>query len=512
MAETYDIAIIGAGHNGLVAANYLARAGCKVGVFEARDVVGGACVTEELIPGARFSSCAFVQGLFRDEIVSELELKKHGLEMYAPDVQGFALFDDGSSLFLWKELDRTLREIERYSKADAERFIEFGTRYRRFGEIMKPFMFDAPPARSEVFAAFEAAGAEDLFDEFVLNSTNDLLDRYFENEHIKGFLTFYGMVSIWGGPSTPGLAYVYGHHASGEFEGQLSRWAFVRGGMGGITRALAAGARAHGATIRTGAPVARLAIKSGQARGLLLASGEEIEADIVVSNAEPKRSLLRFVEPSELDSSFREAVENIDQRGAMARVHLLVDRASPLRRAVGRDARPTAPGPPDARRLRQELRNRVGGPARGAHSRRLPGRGDHTIGHRPDARAEGSAHADAGRAAHAERACRGHVGRHQGGVGRPRGRHLLPLRAQHPRPHRRPPRHHAARSGPRIRDSGRLYLPHRDDDPASSSARGRWRRSAAIARPSRDTISAAPACIRAVGSWACPATMRPRRC
>ena len=340
MAETYDIAIIGAGHNGLVAANYLARAGCKVGVFEARDVVGGACVTEELIPGARFSSCAFVQGLFRDEIVSELELKKHGLEMYAPDVQGFALFDDGSSLFLWKELDRTLREIERYSKGDAERFIEFGTRYRRFGEIMKPFMFDAPPARSEVFAAFESAGAEDLFDEFVLNSTNDLLDRYFENEHIKGFLTFYGMVSIWGGPSTPGLAYVYGHHASGEFEGQLSRWAFVRGGMGGITRALATGARAHGATIHTGAPVARLAIKSGQVRGLLLASGEEIEADIVVSNAEPKRSLLRFVEPSELDNGFREAVENIDQRGAMARVHLLVDE---LPRYVGQSDE--MPGP-----------------------------------------------------------------------------------------------------------------------------------------------------------------------
>ena len=210
MAEHYDVAIIGAGHNGLVAATYLARAGCKVGVFEARHIVGGACVTEELIAGAKWSSCAFVQGLFRDEIVAELELKKHGLEMYAPDVQGFALFDDGVHLFLWKELDRTLREIEKHSKHDAERFIEFGARYRRFGEIMKPFMFDVPPLRSELFAAFEAAGAEDLLDEFVLGSTNDLLDRYFESDHIKGFLTFYGMVSVWGGPSTPGLAYVYG--------------------------------------------------------------------------------------------------------------------------------------------------------------------------------------------------------------------------------------------------------------------------------------------------------------
>ena len=124
MEDQYDIVVIGAGHNGLVAANYLARTGCKVGVFETRDVVGGACVTEELIPGAKWSSCAFVQGLFRDEIVQELQLREHGLEMYAPDVQGFALFDDGSHLFLWKELDRTLREIEKHSRRDAERFIE----------------------------------------------------------------------------------------------------------------------------------------------------------------------------------------------------------------------------------------------------------------------------------------------------------------------------------------------------------------------------------------------------
>ena len=166
MEDHYDIVVIGAGHNGLVAANYLARTGCKVGVFETRDVVGGACVTEELIPGAKWSSCAFVQGLFRDEIVQELQLREHGLEMYAPDVQGFALFDDGSHLFLWKELDRTLREIEKHSRRGRRALHRIGARYRRFGEIMKPFMFDAPPLRSEIFAAFETAGEEDLLDEF----------------------------------------------------------------------------------------------------------------------------------------------------------------------------------------------------------------------------------------------------------------------------------------------------------------------------------------------------------
>jgi phytoene dehydrogenase-like protein len=328
MAERFDAAVIGAGHNGLVAANYLARAGLSVVVLEAREVVGGACVTEALFPDypdTRWSSCAFVQGLFRDELVRELELARFGLQMYAPDVQGFSLFDDGSHLFLWAELDRTLREIERYGRKDAEAFLLFGSRFRRFGEILFPFMAMPPVPRSEVFKAFEDAGEESLLDEFLLGSARDLLDRYFESPHVKGFLCFFGMVSIWGSPSTPGTSYVYGHHASGSFEGHLSRWAFVRGGMGGITRALAAAAQAHGATIRTGAPVGRVLVKSGRAHGVALRSGEEIEAGIVVSNADPKRSLLHLLEPGALDAGFRDAVAAIDQRGSMARVHLLVD-------------------------------------------------------------------------------------------------------------------------------------------------------------------------------------------
>ena len=325
MSEQYDVAIIGGGHNGLVAANYLARAGCKVIVLEARYKVGGACISEELIPGATFSSCAFVQGLFRDEIVRDLELKQHGLEMFAPDVQGFALFDDGSHLFLWKELDKTLREIGRHSKRDAEKFVEFGTRYRRFGEIVHPWLLQPPPRRSEVFRAFEEVGEEDLLDEFVLSSTNDLLERYFESPHIRGFLTFYGMVSIYGGPSSAGMSYVYGHHAAGEFEGELSRWAFVQGGMGGITQSLARSAEAHGVTIRTDARVDRVHIREGDARGVVLANGERIEAHVVISNADPKRSLLQFIEPEILERPFRRSVEAIDARGSMARVHLLVN-------------------------------------------------------------------------------------------------------------------------------------------------------------------------------------------
>ena len=325
MPKAYDVVVIGAGINGLVAANYLARSGLSVCVLEARDVVGGACVTEELIPGAKWSSCAFVQGLFRPEIGRELQLDRFGLQMYSPPVQGFSLFPDGDHMYLWKELHRTLQELEAKVPGEGQRFIDFGARFRRFGDIMRPWLFRPPPPLSEVAATFEATGEQDLLRDFVFTSVRDLLDRNFESEHLRGFFTFFGMVSIWGGPSMPTTSYVYGHHASGEFESTFGRWAFVRGGMGGLTGALADAARASGATIRTAAPVRRVAVKGGQAAGVVLDSGEEIAASRIVSNADPKRSLLQMVDASDLDPAFRTRVEGIDQRGSMARIHLLVD-------------------------------------------------------------------------------------------------------------------------------------------------------------------------------------------
>lgn len=325
MTRGYDAIVIGAGHNGLVSANYLARAGQRVLVLEARDVVGGACTTEELIPGARWSSCAFIAGLLRPEIIAELELKSFGLELYQADVASFSLFRDGSHMFMYPELDRTLREIEQHSPADARAFLEFGVRMQRFADLITPFLLRTPPSRSEVLRTFEQAGEAELFDEFVLLSTKDLLDRYFESDHVKGHMTFLGMVSVWAGPSTPGTAYTYGHHSSGEFEGQFGQWGFVRGGMGGISRALAAAAEHHGAVIRLDAEVERVRVTAGRVQGVTLAGGEVIDAPLVLSSADPKRSLLGFLATETLPARLRRRVQAIDMRGSMGRIHLLVD-------------------------------------------------------------------------------------------------------------------------------------------------------------------------------------------
>ena len=323
--SSYDAIVVGAGHNGLICANYLARGGKKVLVLEGRVVLGGACTTEELIPGARWSSCAFIAGLLRPEIIADLELKRYGLELYQGDALGFVLFRDGSHFMMWKELDRTLRELERYSKRDAQRFLDFGLRLQRFAEIFRPFLLAPPPQRSEVLAAFEAAGEPELFDEFVLLPTRDLLDRYFESGHLKGFLNFFGMVSIWGGPSTPGTSYVYGHHAIGEFDGTFGQFGFARGGMGSISQALASSAEAHGVEIKLATPVARVIVEDGAAVGVATDSGKEYRAGVVVSNADPQRSLLGLLGPGDLDEELRTAVEGIDMRGSMARIHLLID-------------------------------------------------------------------------------------------------------------------------------------------------------------------------------------------
>ncbi|WP_171181681.1 NAD(P)/FAD-dependent oxidoreductase [Ruegeria sp. HKCCD8929] len=325
-SDTYDVIVIGGGHNGLVAANYLGRSGKKVLVVERREILGGACVTEEFFPGAKFSSCSFIQAVLRPKVIDELELvSKYGLEMYAPDPQGFALFEDGEHLILWHDIDKTLKQLERMAPEDAKGLMKFGSRLRRFGDLTNHWTLDNPPTRSEMIKLFEDANEEDLLNEFMFMSTRDLLNRYFTSSQVRGFYTFFGIVSIWGGPSTPGTAYLFGYHASGEFEGTFGRWAFPKGGMGSITASLEKGARDHGVDIITGTPVAEVVVSSGKATGVRLEDGRTFEAKAIMSNADPKRTLQTLVPEKALSGDFRKKVSGIDTRGSMARLHLLID-------------------------------------------------------------------------------------------------------------------------------------------------------------------------------------------
>jgi phytoene dehydrogenase-like protein len=317
----YDAVIVGGGHNGLVAAAYLARAGKSVLVLERRDLVGGACVTEEFVPGYRFSSCAFLFGLFRPQILRELDLGRYGYEAYSTDPIATGVFRDGSRLLIWKDLDRTLREIGRFSARDREGLIEFGMALQRFASMMEPWLLRPPPSDEELALIFRDAAAQSLYDEFTRLSIDDLLRRYFESEQLRGFFTFLSMVSIHAGPFFPGTSYQYAHHAWGEFDDSFGLYGFVRGGIGGVTQALAACAADHGAVIRTGTNVSRIRVDGGAATGVVLESGEEIAAGVVLSNADPRHTLLELV-GDDLPRSEREAMGRFDVRGSMARIHL----------------------------------------------------------------------------------------------------------------------------------------------------------------------------------------------
>jgi phytoene dehydrogenase-like protein len=320
-----DVIIIGAGHNGLVAANYLADAGLQVLVLERRAVIGGATVTEELIPGFKSSSCSYVVGLLHPTVVKDLELARHGLTLYQSDVGDVSLLDDGRHLVLWNELSRTLRDLERGCAGESERFVQLGLRLERFARLTGPWLLTEPPNLSEVVSRFESAGDSQLFSEFFTLSIADLLDRYLRYDLLKGFLSFYALVSAWGGPWTPGWTLLYGHHSTGEYNGRMGQYAFPRGGMGSVAEALAHRARLRGVEIRTDAPVDQVLVERSRAVGVLLQSGEEIPARVVASSADPQRTFLGMVDRRDLPSEFRSAIERFDMRGSMARVHIALD-------------------------------------------------------------------------------------------------------------------------------------------------------------------------------------------
>ncbi len=336
---SYDAVIIGGGHNGLVCAAYLARAGRSVLVLERRHVLGGAAVSEELHPGFTFSVCSYVVSLFRPHIMRQLELVRHGLEIIPLDCS-FTPLPDGRSLARWSDPHRTQQEISRFSRHDAEVYPEFSLALTRLARFAKP-VIDAPapdPAAADprewlrllrLGRSMSQLEPDLRYLNFKLltMSAADFLDLWFESEVLKAPMAVSGIIGTFLGVRSPGTAYVLLHHYMGEIDGAFRAWGFSKGGTGRLSLAIAQAARSHGAEIVTDAPVERVRVSGGRATGVVLAQGgEEIGARVVVSALDPRRTFLGLVGAEHLDDAFLGQIRRFKMRGSSGKVNLALDR------------------------------------------------------------------------------------------------------------------------------------------------------------------------------------------
>jgi phytoene dehydrogenase-like protein len=333
----YDAIIIGGGHNGLTTAAYLARAGKKVLVLERRHVLGGAAVTEEVFPGFKFSVCSYVVSLLRPEIIRDLDLPRHGLEILPLDGT-FTPMPSGDYLWRVNDHGKTHREIARHSKVDAEAYDEFGKAMQAMCRFVKPILSMVPPDPATlnpkelmkllfIGRRFQGMTSEDKYNQVQLMTMSaiDFLDQWFETDVLKATMSASGIIGTFLGVRSPGTAYVLLHHYMGEIDGAFRSWGFARGGTGAISNAIADAAREHGAEIRTEAAIAQIIVKNGKATGVALANGDEIYADIISSSVDPRLTFTKFLEPSALPADFLEDVNRYKYRGSSGKVNLALD-------------------------------------------------------------------------------------------------------------------------------------------------------------------------------------------
>jgi phytoene dehydrogenase-like protein len=338
--ERYDAIVVGGGHNGLVAAAYLARDGLRTLVCEAREVVGGAAVTERPFgPDYRVTSLSYVVSLLPPAIVRDLDLARHGYEVY-PQGPYFAPHARGTYLEFAADPARRRAEIAKFSARDADALERWDAWMGKLAGVLGPLLSTVPPrlgSRRPADLAEQARlawrlrgldtrGVADVTRLFTL-SIADLLEEFFESPELQAVLAVSGVIGTWAGPRAPGTAYVMAHHHIGDIgDGHLGSWGFPRGGMGGVTQAMAAAAGALGAEIRTAAPVRRITTRGGRATGVVLDGGEELAADLVVAATHPRITFLEHVERAELPGEFVADIERWKTRSGTVKVNLAVDR------------------------------------------------------------------------------------------------------------------------------------------------------------------------------------------
>ncbi len=351
----YDVAIIGGGHNGLVCAAYLARAGLRVVVLEGRSTIGGAAVTEQPWPGFKVSSASYVVSLLQPQIVRDLDLQRHGYETYVLDPAYFTPFPDGRSLLVWDEPRKAAAEIAKISRRDAAAYLEYTRDLDELSDFVRPLLMRAPvripPSSLEDLREALFLGGHLLRNrrtmtkvvDLMTMSVSDFLDRYFTDEAIKGALCPGGVIGMWGGPMSPGSAYVLLHHRMGEVGGMRGAWAFVRGGMGGLSDAMGRAARAMGAEVRCDSPVAEVRTRLGRAYGVVLADGTEIRTRAVASAVHPRTTFLDLVGPDHLPNELVREIRRFRTRGSSAKVNVALSELPDFTAMPGTELGPQHP-------------------------------------------------------------------------------------------------------------------------------------------------------------------------
>lgn len=333
-------------------AAYLARAGRRVLVLEKRELVGGCAVTEEIWPGYRVSTAAYLTSLLQERIIRDLDLPRFGYQVDAKDPAFFSPFPDDRYLFMWQDPSRTLQEIAKFSKHDAEVFPAYEHHLERLAEVVESLLLTTPPefpptgigdfieylklaGRLRKLDSKEMVGLVKIF----TSSAADLLDDWFESDEVKVTLATDGVIGANGGPRSPGTAYILMHHVMGSVGGKRGLWGFVRGGMGAVSNAIADSTRSRGVEIRTLAGVERIQVSGGRVKGVVLEGGEEIEAGIVASNATPQLTFLRLLDEALLPSDFVAQIKRYRSEGTSCKINLALSGLPTFR------AFPQTPGP-----------------------------------------------------------------------------------------------------------------------------------------------------------------------
>nr|XP_018904495.1 PREDICTED: pyridine nucleotide-disulfide oxidoreductase domain-containing protein 2-like [Bemisia tabaci] len=345
----YDVVVVGGGHNGLVAAGYLSRAGLSVCVLERRPVLGGAAVTEEIVPGFRFSRCSYVLSLLRPQIIQELQLKEFGLKLHFRDPSSFTVLRDGRHLLLGSSHQSNVEQISKFSKRDAQLFTKYEEEMQVLAKGLVPLM-DVSPSQLQKFLeqsssmkiielwrskplreaakALSTLGpnARSLW-QLMTSPINKVLDKWFESEPLKAGLATDALIGTMAGPFTPGTGYVLMHHVCGNLDGTPGAWAYPEGGMGAVSQALARSAEAHGADLFTDKAVERITIDRNQnADGVVTNDGTEVKATYVLSNATPKVTFDLIADKEVLDSDYVSELERIDYTSPVTKINIAVSR------------------------------------------------------------------------------------------------------------------------------------------------------------------------------------------